>query len=103
MGINGIEKLLKLTTTVSTTNMHLFNENGKLKKYWTIQTIIDEFFEVRWNAYVTRKDVLLQNLQEKYIQLFFKTFSLLRAPYGANGEGKERVKWDMCHSKRPIS
>ena len=72
MGINGIEKFLKLTTTVSTTNMRLFDSNGKLKKYFTIQSIIDEFYQVRLNAYVKRKEIILQLLQQKYIQLFNK-------------------------------
>jgi len=58
-GENGIYKLLKLTTTVTTTNMHLFNKECKLKKYDTIQQIIDDFYEVRMETYITRKAYLM--------------------------------------------
>ena len=68
-GINGIEKVLKLSTTISTTNMHLFDQYFKLKKYNTIQDIIDEFYEIRFNHYITRKETMLYNLNERYIQL----------------------------------
>ena len=69
IGINGIEKLLKLTTTVSTTNMHLFDQHCKLRKYLTIQDIIDEFYDIRLQAYKTRKELMLQNLESNYLQL----------------------------------
>ena len=58
-GGNGIYKLLKLTTTVTTTNMHLFNKDCKLKKYDTIQQIIDDFYDVRIETYITRKAHLI--------------------------------------------
>lgn len=31
----GLEKRFKLTTSISTTNMHLFDANGVIKKYDT--------------------------------------------------------------------
>jgi hypothetical protein len=31
----GLEKKFKLTTTIGTTNMHLFDSNGKIRKYDT--------------------------------------------------------------------
>ena len=58
-GENEIYKLLKLTTTVTTTNMHLFNKECKLKKYDTIQQIIDDFYDVRIETYITRKTHLI--------------------------------------------
>ena len=77
-GINGVEKLLKLTTTVSTTNMHLFDAECKLKKYATIEAIVDEFMGVRLGYYDTRKQHQLRDMElalkkltnkVKYIQL----------------------------------
>lgn len=74
---NGIEKLLKLTTTVSTTNMHLFDKDCKLRKYNTIAEIIDDYYNVRLDAYVKRKEYLVNDLSNvlkcvsnkaKYIQ-----------------------------------
>jgi len=68
-GINGVEKLLKLTTTVSTTNMHLFDAMGKLHKYADVNEILDAFYQVRLTAYQTRKTKLLLDLDQKQIRL----------------------------------
>jgi DNA topoisomerase-2 len=75
---NSLEKLLKLTTTVSTTNMHLFDKECKLRKYHSIYEIIDAYYEVRIDTYVQRKEYLMGELNKilrrvsnkaKYIQL----------------------------------
>jgi DNA topoisomerase-2 len=68
-GCNGLEKLLKLYTTNTTTNMHLFNSEDKLKKYETVTSIIDDYFEVRLNLYKTRKDYLIDALEKELILL----------------------------------
>ncbi len=60
----GIYKLLKLTTTVSTSNMHLFDKECKLKKYDTIIQIIEDFYEVRLETYVTRKTYLIGEMKK---------------------------------------
>lgn len=62
-GINGLEKLLKLTTTVSSTNMHMFNKDLKLHKYKDVREIIDEYYGIRLEFYQKRKDYLLENMQ----------------------------------------
>ena len=54
-GCNALEKYLKLYTTVSTTNMHLFDSNEQLKKYDSVEEIIDDYFECRLKMYETRK------------------------------------------------
>ena len=64
-GINGVEKLLKLTTTVSTTNMHLFNDDCKLHKYTTVKEIIDAHAVARLHHYNLRKRFLLEVLEKK--------------------------------------
>ena len=50
-GCNGVEKLLKLFTTNTTSNMHLFDAEDKLKKYDRVQTIIDDYYETRLKLY----------------------------------------------------
>lgn len=55
MGTNGVDKLLKLATTISTTNMHMFNSECKLHKYQSVEEIIDAFHEVRLELYKKRK------------------------------------------------
>jgi DNA topoisomerase-2 len=68
-GINGVEKLLKLTTTVSTTNMHMFNSEFKLHKYGSVEEIIDAFYEVRIDAYRRRKEAQIKEMKEKLLKL----------------------------------
>ena len=68
-GINGIEKMLKLTTTVTTTNMHLFNSKFQLHKYSTINEIIDDFYEVRMQLYEKRKNALVNEMELRLREL----------------------------------
>lgn len=59
----GLVKKFKLTTTISTSNMHLFDNKGIIKKYDTPEQILEEFFHIRLDMYVKRKAVQLQNLE----------------------------------------
>lgn len=51
----GLEKALKLTSSLATTNMVCFDVNGKIKKYATPEEIIDDFYDVRLSYYMKRK------------------------------------------------
>ena len=68
-GTNGVEKLLKLTTTLSTANMHMFNAECRLRKYATVEEIIDEFYIVRMDIYKKRKTNMIEELQKKLVKL----------------------------------
>jgi DNA topoisomerase-2 len=68
-GFNGIEKLLKLSTTVSTTNMHMFDANIKLHKYSNVEEIIDDFYGVRLDTYRKRKEYLVADMEKKLVRL----------------------------------
>ena len=68
-GCNGLEKLLKLYSTSSTTNMNLFNSEDKLKKYNSVSEIIDDFFNVRLEYYGMRKAYLIDVLERELIVL----------------------------------
>jgi DNA topoisomerase-2 len=68
-GCNGLEKLLKIYNTSSTTNMNLFNEDDKLKKYDTVNEIIDDYFKIRLEYYDDRKDNLIENLERELLIL----------------------------------
>ena len=64
-----LEKVLKLTTTVSTTNMHLFDEGRRLRKYETVLSILEAFVPVRMALYQTRKDALLKQGNQRLCRL----------------------------------
>ena len=54
-GCNALEKLLKLYTTRTTTNMHVFDETEKLRKFDTPEQVVDHYMGVRMQTYVVRK------------------------------------------------
>ena len=64
-GVEGIEKYLKLYTTQSTNNMHLFNEKEQLRKYENVYDIVDGYYDVRYRYYVKRKDYLISKLNNE--------------------------------------
>lgn len=61
--MENIEKELKLITTKTITNMHLFNHNEQLKKYDTVQEIIEDFYKVRIDTYDVRKKQLIIDIE----------------------------------------
>lgn len=68
-GCNGIMKLLKLSSTCSTTNMHLFDADDKLKKYDSVESIIDDYYTTRLKIYGLRKEYLIDALQKELVLL----------------------------------
>jgi DNA topoisomerase-2 len=72
-GCNGVEKLLKLYSTNSNTNMNLFNSEDKLKKYSTISEIIDDYYITRLEYYQERKKYIIQHLENQLLILSNKS------------------------------
>jgi DNA topoisomerase-2 len=68
-GCNGVEKLLKLYTTNTTTNMHLFDANDTLQKFEKVSEIIDSYYETRLKMYGTRKEYMIDALEKELIIL----------------------------------
>lgn len=68
-GCNALEKLFKLYTTSSTTNMHLFDAEDKLKKYDNVEEIIDDYFITRLKLYNIRKAYLIDTLEKELVVL----------------------------------
>ena len=73
----GIDKHFKLTTTISTNNMVLFDSQGKLKRYTSVKDILDEFFDLRLKFYEKRKDYLISKLTRDLAILSNKTRFIL--------------------------
>lgn len=72
-GCNGLEKQFKLYTTCTTTNMHLFDAQDKLKKYEKVSEIIDDYFITRFNMYEQRKKYLIDTLTRQMVILSNKS------------------------------
>jgi DNA topoisomerase II len=55
----GLEKIFKLESNLSTTNMNAFNASNSIIKFHTAEKIADAFFPIRLELYAKRKAVLL--------------------------------------------
>jgi DNA topoisomerase-2 len=64
-----IDKLLGMTTSVSTTNMHLFDADCKLHKYTNVEEIIDDFCVTRRKTYQWRKDAQVADMRALLVRL----------------------------------
>ena len=63
--INGLEKLLKLHTSYSTTNIHAFDEHGRLKLFKSAEEIIHYFIPVRLGLYEKRRLKQIKTLSDE--------------------------------------
>ena len=60
--IDNIEKLYKLSKKYSITNMHLYNSKGVIQKYLNVKEIMEEYYTVRLDFYIKRKNYQLNIL-----------------------------------------
>lgn len=58
-------KKLKLVGTLTTSNMVLFNSEGRIRKYDTPEEIVHEFFKTRFSLYERRRAYLLEELERE--------------------------------------
>ena len=56
---------MKLYATLSTNNMHLFNEEEKLMKFDNEKEIIDGYYPVRLKYYQKRKDYMIESITKE--------------------------------------
>ena len=67
--ISELEKLLKLYTTHSTNNMHLFDHEEHLQKYDSASDIIEAYYPIRYEYYVTRKEYQIDAIKKDLVIL----------------------------------
>jgi len=67
--ITKFEKVFGLTTSKSTSNMYLFDEEQKLRKYHTVYDIIDKYYPIRYKTYELRKEHLIKQLERELVLL----------------------------------
>ena len=63
--MNKLEKLMNLTTTKKTTNMHVFDEEQRLIKFDTPESMIDHYIPLRLEYYTLRKESLIRKLERE--------------------------------------
>ena len=62
--------MMKLYTSLSTNNMHLFNEEEKLMKFENEKEIVDGYYPVRLTYYQKRKDYMIKSLTTELVSAF---------------------------------
>jgi DNA topoisomerase-2 len=62
--LHNICQKYKLTSTISLTNMYLFDETEKLKHYVSVYEIIDDFVKTRIKYYNIRKEYQIKKMEE---------------------------------------
>ncbi|AAS53089.1 AER410Wp [Eremothecium gossypii ATCC 10895] len=68
----GFYERFKLISTVSLSNMVLFDAHNKIKKYNDVKEILTDFFYVRLEFYQKRKDYMIERLQWQLEKLSFQ-------------------------------
>jgi len=69
MNQTSLQKLFKLRSSLSTTNMVLFDPNGKIVKYDSPLEILQEFAHLRRQVYVNRKEYKVAKLERERAEL----------------------------------
>jgi DNA topoisomerase-2 len=74
---NELEKYLKLNSSLTMTNMYLYNLNGKITKYDSPYEILEDFYKCRHSKYIERKKYRIKVLENdadiaKYKRMFIE-------------------------------
>ncbi|VEU22515.1 DEKNAAC103537 [Brettanomyces naardenensis] len=65
----GLKERFKLISTISTSNMVLFDPTGRIKKYENERQILEEYYHVRLDYYQRRKDFMVEELSNQLEKL----------------------------------
>ena len=73
----GLHKKFKLESTITTSNMVLFDSEGRLRHYNKVDDIMVDFFGLRLAYYQKRKDWLADKLTDEWTKLDYKVRFIL--------------------------
>ena len=92
------ESLMKsyhLTKSIKTSNIHLYNKNGTIKKYENIDEIIDEFYTFRLESYVERKKFIQDKMESELELLSYKVkfiLAVIEKDIKINNKTKDKIE-----------
>lgn len=89
-----IYKKLKLVDTINTSNMHLFDLNGKIRKYTSPEEILVDFYSVRLEYYNKRKQYMLKKYKEELAILHSRVRFVEEILYGYDHLSPKDVQTD---------
>ena len=65
----GLEKKFKIATSLSTSNMVCFDDQGRIRKYANVEQILEDFYHLRLTYYQKRKEYMADQLTEEWERL----------------------------------
>lgn len=89
--VKDIIQLLKLSTKISTSNMHAFDAQQRITKYNNTDEIISAFYDVRQDYYTKRKEYMLNDLKVNIRLLEAKVAFIMAVLNGVLDMRKETV------------
>lgn len=99
-----IEKTFHLVKKVSIGNMHLYNKNGAITRYDTIEDILNEYFDVRLELYQKRKDHKLETLEKQLKLISYKVkfiLMIVEKKLDINNKKKSEIEEKLVQHKFP--
>jgi DNA topoisomerase-2 len=99
-----IEKTFHLIKKVSIGNMHLYNRNGTITRYETIEDILNEYFSVRLELYQKRKDHKLETLEKQLKLISYKVkfiLMIVEKKLDINNKKKVEIEEKLVEHKFP--
>jgi DNA topoisomerase-2 len=100
--VKDIAKEFHLVKKVSITNMHLFDSNGTIKKYDSVIEIMDEYYTVRLDLYLKRKEYLLNILKYEVKKISNKVkfiLMIINKELKINNRPKAAIEEDLITHK----
>eukprot|EP01132_Coremiostelium_polycephalum_P007475 gene7475-9185_t len=110
MSENELIKLFKLTSVVNL-NLVLFDGQGKIKKYSDVYEIINDFYQVRMDMYIKRREYIINTLREQTekLQITIRFLTILSSgKLEISGKNKSDIietletKFEFGHQKDEI-
>lgn len=99
-----IEKTFHLVKKVSIGNMHLYNNDGRITRYDTVEDILNDYFNVRLDLYQKRKDYKLENLESQLKVISYKVkfiLMIVEKKLDINNKKKSEIEDKLASLKFP--
>lgn len=106
--INGkdpIERLFKLTSNISATNMNMFDSDIKLNKYDTPIDVLKDFYNIRLKYYAMRRKYMMDKLEEdlKLVETKIKFIKdVINGTIVVNNQPKTHIIKQLIQAKYPV-
>ena len=103
-GVPELENRLKLTSSISTSNIIAFDENCRIRKFNTVEELLDRWYNVRFGIYVKRRDFLIKKLKKELDIIKYKVQFILEIVEGKriiNNKKKQVIIDELEQSNYP--